>query len=149
MTPSSGDEVPGGISAGSRDRVYTCLLKEDRLPLLPTEQQLFKDPQVEGRGSLELTMLLKSDLLPKACGCPLLRSAKFLEDAAFCSPVIMKACFPKDCLQIIQTGPGAVSWNTSHWKKLVTVFGRNGKPHIELFQNVLELDSNIHPSSVP
>lgn len=53
--------------------------------------------QVEGGGgSLELTMLLKSDLLPKTCGCLLLGSAKFLEDAAFCPPVIIKACFPKN-----------------------------------------------------
>lgn len=28
-----------------------CLLKEDRLPLLPAEQQLFRDLQVEGRVS--------------------------------------------------------------------------------------------------
>lgn len=79
MTPSSGYEIPGGIPAGGREGVSICLLKEDRLPLLPTEQQLFRDLQVEGRGSLKSTMLLKSDPLPKACGCLLLGSAKFLE----------------------------------------------------------------------
>lgn len=94
MTPSSGDKIPGGISAGGREGVCICLLKEDRLPLLPTERQLFRDLQVEGRGSLKLTKLLKSDLLPKACGCLLLGSTKFLEDAALCPPVIIKACFP-------------------------------------------------------
>lgn len=93
MTPSSGTEIPGGVSAGGGRRVCICLLMEDRLPLLPTAQQLFRDLQVEGRGSLKLTMLLKSDLLPKACGCLLLGSAKFLEDAAFCLPVIIKDCF--------------------------------------------------------
>jgi hypothetical protein len=58
------------------------------------EQQLFRGLQVEGARLLELTMLLKSNLLPKACGHLLLRSAKFLEDAAFCPPVIIKASFP-------------------------------------------------------
>lgn len=91
-----------------------CLLKEDGLPLLPTEQQLSRDLQVEGWGSLELTVLLKSDLLPKTCGCLLLGFAKFLEDAAFCPPGIMKACCPKNWLTIIQTEPGAVGWPTSH-----------------------------------
>ena len=96
----------GGISI--------CLLKEDRLPLLPTEQQLLRGLQVEGWGSLELTVLLKSDLLPKTCGCLLLGFSKFLEDAAFCPPGIMKACRPKNWLTIIQTEPGAVGWHTSH-----------------------------------
>lgn len=51
-TPSSGDEIPGGISAGDSGGVASmCLLKEDRLPLLPAEQQLFRDLQVEGRVS--------------------------------------------------------------------------------------------------
>lgn len=78
----------GGQRGGS-----ICLLKED--PLLPTEQQLVRALQVEGgEGSLELTMLLKSDLLPKACGCLLLELARFQEYAALHPPVLITAGFP-------------------------------------------------------
>lgn len=91
MTPALGMKSQVASQQEAWRGVCICLLKEDRLPLLPTEQQLFRVLQVEGRGSLELTTLLKSDLLPKTCGRLLLGSAEFLEDAAFCPPVIIKA----------------------------------------------------------
>lgn len=77
-------------------------------PSQPPEQQLFRDLQVEGPGCWNWQHCGKV-MFAKDRGCPLLRSAKFLEDAAFCPPVIIKSCLPKDWLHLPQRGPGAAT----------------------------------------
>ena len=71
MTPSSEAEIPGGISAGGKEGgLFICLLKEDRLPLLPTAQQLFRDLQVEGRGVTEIDNVVEKRSFAKGLWLP-------------------------------------------------------------------------------
>lgn len=89
LTSSLEDDIPGGIPAGSGGSgAHICFLKEDRQPLLPPALQ---NNSCSGTCRWRVLIagidnIVEKLSFAKDCGCPLLRSAKFLEDAAFCPP---------------------------------------------------------------
>lgn len=54
-----------GSQQAAEAGAYVCLLKGDRLPLRPKEQQLFGDLQVEGQGVTGIDNLVEKRFLAK------------------------------------------------------------------------------------